>query len=204
MGSPSTVSSRGGSSTVKSPSSRDSLDSEIGSMDSSSKVTTRLTGQKHQVTTGGRSPHPPKSGRRVPLVLLTEEEEMEMQAEDSNYETLVLRSPSTSPSYKTRTASASTATRGSPPAVRDSNSSNLAHTAVGVTKVKGDVLITTTSLGDNNTVKTESIGLKEFDVNSMPSARLLSEQEKHLCSTLRLTPSQYISIKGLMIRVCVH
>lgn len=43
--------------------------------------------------------------------------------------------------------------------------------------------------------------LKEFDVNSMPSARLLSEQEKRLCSYLRLTPSQYISIKGLMIKV---
>jgi len=195
MASPSMVSSRG--STVKRPASRDSLDNEVGSMDSSSKVTTRLTGQQEkQVTTGGRSPHPTK--RRVPLVLLTEEEEMQMQAEDSNYQTL-LRSPSTSPSYKTRTASA-TATRGSPPAVRDSNSSNLAPTAVGVTKsLKGDVIITTTSLGDN-TVKTQSRGLKEFDVNSMPSARLLSDQEKHLCSTLRLTPSQYISIKGLMIR----
>lgn len=43
--------------------------------------------------------------------------------------------------------------------------------------------------------------LKEFDINSMPSARLLSDQEKRICTTLRLTPSQYIAIKGLMIKV---
>jgi hypothetical protein len=44
--------------------------------------------------------------------------------------------------------------------------------------------------------------LNEFDVNSFPSARLLSQQEKRLCSNLRLTPSHYISIKGLMMKVC--
>ena len=43
--------------------------------------------------------------------------------------------------------------------------------------------------------------LKEFDINSMPSARLLSEKEKRICTSLRLTPSQYIAIKGLMIKV---
>lgn len=35
----------------------------------------------------------------------------------------------------------------------------------------------------------------------MPSARLLSEKEKRICTSLRLTPSQYIAIKGLMIKV---
>jgi len=187
-GSASMVSSR--SSTARSPPSRDSLDRE---MESSSKVS-RVTGQER----GGRS-LPPGRPRR-PLVFLTEEgsgvqlEGMGM-GEDSNLDPLLPRSPSTSPSYKTRTASA-TVTRGSPPAVRDCNSSSSAPTAVVVTKsLKGDAI--TTSLGDSHS---KSRGLKEFDVNSMPSARLLSDQEKRLCSTLRLTPSQYISIKGLMIR----
>lgn len=40
-----------------------------------------------------------------------------------------------------------------------------------------------------------------FDISSMPAARLLSPGEKKLCISLRMTPSQYISIKGLMIKV---
>lgn len=60
---------------------------------------------------------------------------------------------------------------------------------------KGD----TESAGDLPSIQAKC--LKEFDINSMPSARLLSDQEKRICTTLRLTPSQYIAIKGLMIKV---
>ena len=54
---------------------------------------------------------------------------------------------------------------------------------------------------------TDNIGplrrLDFLDISSMPAARLLSPGEKKLCSSIRLTPSQYISLKGLMIKVRV-
>lgn len=40
-----------------------------------------------------------------------------------------------------------------------------------------------------------------FDINSMPSSRLLSEREKKLCASMKLRPSHYISIKGLILKV---
>lgn len=48
---------------------------------------------------------------------------------------------------------------------------------------------------DNNQAK------DEFDISSMPASRLLNPKEKKLCTQLRLKPSQYISIKTLMLKV---
>jgi hypothetical protein len=41
----------------------------------------------------------------------------------------------------------------------------------------------------------------KFDVYSMPSSRLLSEQEKRFCNTIKLRPSQYLNLKTLILKV---
>ncbi|CAG2158354.1 unnamed protein product [Oppiella nova] len=40
----------------------------------------------------------------------------------------------------------------------------------------------------------------EFDVSSLPGCRLLSDREKKLCSTVKLRPSQYITLKTLILK----
>lgn len=42
----------------------------------------------------------------------------------------------------------------------------------------------------------------KFDVYSMPSTRLLSDQEKKFCNTIKLRPSQYLNLKTLILKVC--
>jgi len=49
--------------------------------------------------------------------------------------------------------------------------------------------------------KSTIIGASDFDVSSMPASRLLSPNEKKLCASLRLKPSQYIHLKTLIIKV---
>ena len=41
----------------------------------------------------------------------------------------------------------------------------------------------------------------KFDVYSMPSTRLLSEQEKSFCNKTKLRPSQYLNLKTLILKV---
>jgi hypothetical protein len=41
----------------------------------------------------------------------------------------------------------------------------------------------------------------KFDVYSMPSIRLLSDQEKKFCNTIKLRPSQYLNLKTLILKV---
>lgn len=41
----------------------------------------------------------------------------------------------------------------------------------------------------------------DFDVESMPSARLLSKKEKSLCASLRLRPGHYIALKAMIVKV---
>lgn len=43
-----------------------------------------------------------------------------------------------------------------------------------------------------------------FDITSLPGCRLLSEREKKLCSSMRLRPTQYVTLKTLILKVsCV-
>lgn len=53
--------------------------------------------------------------------------------------------------------------------------------------------------GSNHNVDSTREG--KFDVYSMPSSRLLSEQEKRFCNTIKLRPSQYFSLKTLILKV---
>lgn len=85
--------------------------------------------------------------------------------------------------------------QGSPSTQLAFNSCKSDHVSPLLPVVKGD----TESAADTSSLQAKC--LKEFDINSMPSARLLSEKEKRICTSLRLTPSQYIAIKGLMIKV---
>lgn len=41
----------------------------------------------------------------------------------------------------------------------------------------------------------------KFDVYSMPSTRLLSDQERKFCNTIKLRPSQYVNLKTLILKV---
>lgn len=43
----------------------------------------------------------------------------------------------------------------------------------------------------------------KFDVYSMPSTRLLSDQEKKFCNTIKLRPSQYLNLKTMILKVSV-
>lgn len=43
----------------------------------------------------------------------------------------------------------------------------------------------------------------KFDVYSMPSTRLLSDQEKKFCNTIKLRPSQYLNLKTLILKVII-
>lgn len=42
---------------------------------------------------------------------------------------------------------------------------------------------------------------EDFDITSLPGCRLLSEREKKLCSSVRLRPTQYITLKTLILKV---
>lgn len=107
----------------------------------------------------------------------------------------------TSPQSASRTTT-TTGFKGSPLRGQDFNSCNSNPSGPARKRRKSDEE-STKSLDQKGMDQIDDYkGLKEFDINSMPSARLLSDQEKRLCTSLRLTPSQYISIKGLMIKVC--
>jgi hypothetical protein len=41
----------------------------------------------------------------------------------------------------------------------------------------------------------------DFDISSLPGCRLLSDREKKLCTSMRLRPSQYITLKTLILKV---
>ena len=41
----------------------------------------------------------------------------------------------------------------------------------------------------------------KFEVSSMPGARLLSIRERKLCISLKLRPTQYITLKTLILKV---
>jgi len=40
----------------------------------------------------------------------------------------------------------------------------------------------------------------DFDISSLPGCRLLSDREKKLCTSMRLRPSQYITLKTLILK----
>lgn len=112
-----------------------------------------------------------------------------------------MTSSPTSPQSASRTTT-TTGFRGSPLLGQDFNSCNSNPSGPARKRRKSDEE-STKSMDQKGMDQIDDYkGLKEFDINSMPSARLLSDQEKRLCTSLRLTPSQYISIKGLMIKVC--
>lgn len=74
---------------------------------------------------------------------------------------------------------------------------------------KGSVETTTLSGDDDDTATDNDELLSEssnsriscFNIDSMPGARLLSKSEKKMCENLRLTPSFYINVKGMIIKV---
>ena len=74
---------------------------------------------------------------------------------------------------------------------------------------KGSVETTTLSGDDDDTATDNDELMSEssnsrinfFNIDSMPAARLLSKSEKKMCENLRLTPSFYINVKGMIIKV---
>ena len=46
--------------------------------------------------------------------------------------------------------------------------------------------------------------MKGFDINSLPGCRLLSEREKKLCASIKLRPTQYVTLKTLILKVIVY
>lgn len=74
---------------------------------------------------------------------------------------------------------------------------------------KGSVETTTLSGDDDDTATDNDELMSEsshsrincFNIDSMPAARLLSKSEKKMCENLRLTPSYYINVKGMIIKV---
>lgn len=77
---------------------------------------------------------------------------------------------------------------------------------------KGSVETTTLSGDDDDTATDNDELLSEssnsrincFNIDSMPGARLLSKSEKKMCENLRLTPSFYINVKGMIIKVRIR
>ena len=55
---------------------------------------------------------------------------------------------------------------------------------------------------NNGNVKKSITNLNhKFDVYSLPSTRLLSDQEKKFCNTIKLRPSQYLNLKTIILKV---
>lgn len=77
---------------------------------------------------------------------------------------------------------------------------------------KGSVETTTLSGDDDDTATDNDELMSEgsnsrincFNIDSMPAARLLSKSEKKMCENLRLTPSYYINVKGMIIKVSLN
>jgi len=49
----------------------------------------------------------------------------------------------------------------------------------------------------------ESPEKSKFEVSTMPGARLLSVRERKLCNSIKLRPTQYITLKTLILKVSV-
>jgi len=56
---------------------------------------------------------------------------------------------------------------------------------------KGSVEDTSRAKGDSK---------EDFDITSLPGCRLLSNQEKKLCASARLRPTQYVTFKTLILK----